>query len=152
MELKIWQLLAPEQMRLELKATEKTAAIREMASLAAPDKVDNPKEFLNCLLEREKLETTGVGEGIALPHARTDAVKEAFVLFARSREGIEFESLDEKPVYLLFLIAAPKHESTKVLKILAKVSRLLNNANFRQSLLEAETPQDIIRIFQEKEG
>ncbi len=152
MEFKLYQLLKPEQICLDLQARDKAAVIKEMAALADPAKVNSPKELLNCLLERENLETTGVGEGIALPHARTDAVNEALVLFARSKSGIDFQALDEKPVYLLFLIAAPKSESTRVLKMLARVSRLLNNAGFRQALLVAESPPEVIRLFQEKEG
>ncbi|MBI5787729.1 MAG: PTS sugar transporter subunit IIA [Candidatus Schekmanbacteria bacterium] len=152
MDVKITQLLRPENIRLYLKATDKTSAIEEMVDMIGEENIADREELLNCLYEREKLETTGVGEGIALPHGRTDAVKDMHVVFARSKEGVEFQSLDDKPVYLLFLITAPRNESTKVLKMLAKLSRFLNNPSFRQELLDVKSTQDIINMFKEKEG
>ncbi len=152
MEVKISQLLKPGHICLDLQATDKAAAIRELTALADASIVSDQEGLLTCLFEREKLETTGIGDGIALPHGRTDAVSETLLLFGRSTKGIDFQSLDDQPVNLLFLIAAPKNESTKVLKMLAKVSRLLSNANLRQALLTTENPQEIVSLFQEKEG
>jgi fructose-specific phosphotransferase system IIA component len=152
MEIKLVDLLLPEYICLDLAADEKLEAIKEMADLLeGKGKILDKRAFLRCLIEREELETTGIGEGVALPHGRTDAVKEMVMVFARSIKGIDFEALDEKPVHLFFLIAAPRSESTKVLKLLAKVSRLLHNVNFRQALLKAETKEQIIELIKQRE-
>ncbi len=148
MGINLVDLLPPEHLCLELEATEKIPAIKEMADmLDNTGKIEDKKIFLKYLLEREELETTGIGDGIALPHGRTDVVREMCMVFARSSTGIDFEALDDKPVRLFFLIAAPKSESTKVLKLLAKISRLLHNKNFRETLLQANSKQQIIDLI-----
>ncbi len=151
MEMTLEELLPPERICLELVAEKKEDAIKEIAALlASSGKLLDKKAFLECLLEREKLETTGIGDGVALPHGRTDAVGEMLMAFARSKKGIDYEALDDRPVHLFFLIAAPLSGSTKVLKLLAKVSRLLHNATFRQALVKAETKAQIIELIKQK--
>lgn len=151
MEVKISNLLRLEQICLDLKATNKISVIKEMISMIHKSKVSNPEGLFQCLLEREELETTGIGDGIALPHGRTDVVKEMIVLLGRSNQGIDYKALDDKPVNLLFMIVAPKNESTKVLKMLAKISRFFNNSDFRQQLMDVQSPKEALRLFQIKE-
>ncbi len=152
MEMKLENLLPQEQICLELTADKKLDAIKEMTDLLASNgKLLDKKTFLDCLIERERLETTGIGDGVALPHGRTDAAKEITMGFARSVKGIDYEALDDKPVHLFFLIAAPRSGSTKVLKLLAKVSRWLHNADFREKLLKAETKAQVIELIKRQE-
>ncbi len=151
MEIKSEELLPPERICLELTAEKKEDAIKEMTGLlAGSGKLLDKQAFLKCLFEREELETTGIGDGVALPHGRTDAVGELLLAFARSKNGIDYDALDDKPVHLFFMIAAPLSDSTKVLKLLAKVSRLLHNAKFRQALLKAETKDQIIELIKQQ--
>jgi PTS system fructose-specific IIC component len=152
MELTLVNLLPPEHICLDLVADEKNEAIKEMAEmLEGSGKILDKRTFLKCLIAREELETTGIGDGVALPHGRTDAVSQIVMAFARSKKGLKYEALDDRPVHLLFLIAAPRSESTKVLKLLAKVSRLLHNADLRQALLRADTKTDVIEFIKERE-
>ena len=152
MEIKIADLLPPEHIILDISAQDKTEVIKEMIGVLEENgEVLDREAFFNCLMEREELETTGIGDGVALPHGRTDAVRDMLMVFARSQKGIDFAALDTKPVYLLVLIAAPKKESTRVLKLLAKVSRLLNNARFREALRSAKSKEELMGLFGQQE-
>ncbi len=145
------ELITEERISLDLLATDKIAVIKEMIDvLGNHERVVNKAELLLCLQEREKLESTGIGDGIALPHARTDLVKEIMVAFGRSKQGVEFESLDGKPVHLFFLIVSPKENSSKLMQVLAKLCRLLRDDGFRQALLYAESKQKALELIQEK--
>jgi len=153
MEIKVSDLLTLEHICLDLKAMDKVGAIKEMVELLEVNgDISDKQAFVDCLLEREKLETTGIGDGVALPHGRTDAVKRMVLAFARSLQGVDYQALDGQPVHILFLLAAPKSESTKVLKLLARISRLLNNAGFRKALLEAKTKEEIQELIRQREG
>lgn len=152
MEEKIYEILPESQISLNLKSRTKEESLKEIVALmeSSPHILDKD-DLLENLMERERLETTGIGDGIALPHARTDSVDQLVIGFGRSEEGIEYDSLDGKLVHILFFIAAPKTSSTKVLKVLAKISRLLNKENFRKSLLSATTKQDIQELLRSRE-
>ncbi|MBI3039475.1 PTS sugar transporter subunit IIA [bacterium] len=105
----------------------------------------------NALVEREKLGTTGVGGGVAIPHARCTAINDVTVAFFRSTNGVNFNSIDNKPVFLMFVLLAPLSSSGDYLKLLAKISRLLRHDEFRNALMEAQTPGEILEIVQEHE-
>lgn len=122
-----------------IEALQKTGAIRE------------PEVLKDAIFEREKLGTTGVGGGIALPHARSSAIKDLTVAFFRSEKGIDFKSIDGQPVNLIFVLLAPVSSGGPYLKLLAKISRLLRSDDFRNALLEAVTPAEIINIIQEND-
>ncbi len=152
MEEKIYEILPESQISLNLESRTKEESLKEIVALmeSSPHILDKD-DLLENLMERERLETTGIGDGIALPHARTDSVDQLVIGFGRSEEGIEYDSLDGKPVHILFFIAAPKTSSTKVLKVLAKISRLLNKEIFRKALLEANTKQEIQELLRSRE-
>ena len=153
MEIKISALLAETSVCLNLKARNKEETIKSMIGmLDDAGMVTDSEQLFRALWEREELETTGIGDGVALPHCRTDAVKHMLVAFARSTEGIEFKSLDGKPVYLLFLVAAPRNESTQVLKLLACIARLVNHADFRSALLSAQTKEEVLELIRKREA
>ena len=155
MEEKIYEILPESQISLNIKSRTKEEALKEMVELlmssdSAPYILDK-KALLNDLMERERLETTGIGDGIALPHARADSVSQLVIGFGRSPQGIEYDSLDGQPVHIIFLIAAPKTFSTRVLKILAKISRLLSRNSFRAALLSAESEKEIRELIRSRE-
>ena len=144
--------LKEERICLNLETTEKKAAIRELAGfLRAAKEITNFNSFLKDVFEREKVGTTGIGDGIAIPHARTDAVSEFVIAFGRSAKGVEFQSLDSKPVKLIFLMGAPKQNLNGYLRILARLTRLLKKVDFRKSLMEASSAREIIEIFEKTE-
>lgn len=98
--------------------------------------------------KREKLESTGVIEGVAIPHARTEAVKDLILEIAIIKKGLDFDSLDDKPVYIVFLIVAPEEARTKYIKVLARISRMCRQEGFRSKLKEANSPEEVYEIIQ----
>lgn len=126
--MKIKDLLKPNLMILDLKADSKEAAINEMIDkYVAEGVVTDRAKYLKGILDREAESTTGIGDGIAMPHAKTDAVNQAAVLFAKSSQGVDFNALDGQPVHLFFMIAAPEGANNAHLQALAKLSSLLIN-------------------------
>jgi fructose-specific phosphotransferase system IIA component len=105
--------------------------------------------ILDKIREREELESTGVVEGIALPHARTEAVKDLLLVVAVVKEGLDFKALDGKPVYIIFLIVAPEEAKKKYINVLARISRMCRQEEFRKALREAESPSSILKIIKE---
>ena len=132
---------------LNLQSKNREDAIRELAQLMedAPAMGDL-KRFLKHVFERERLETTGIGDEIALPHARTDAVKQVIIAVGRSQHGINFESPDGRLVKLFFLIGTPRESVSQYLKILAQLSRLLQRGPLREKLLEARDSESVVTV------
>jgi len=151
--MRISDYLKEEMICLNLKATGKEEAIKELGSLIRKAKeITNYEKFLKDVLEREKLNTTGIGEGVALPHARTDAVTGFVIAFGRSENGIDFEALDRKKAKLLLLMGTPRKAGLdEYLVLLAHLTRLLKRESFRKSLLKAENPAEVIDIFKKFE-
>ena len=151
--MRISDYLKEEMICLNLKATGKEEAIKELGSLIRKAKeITNYEKFLKDVLEREKLNTTGIGEGVALPHARTDAVTGFVIAFGRSENGIDFEALDRKKAKLLLLMGTPRKAGLdQYLVLLAHLTRLLKRESFRKSLLKAENPAEVIDIFKKFE-
>ncbi len=145
--------LTEQTVRERLAADGKEAAIREMAELLTTSgKVADVAELVRAALAREEQGTTGLGEEIAIPHAKTDAVTEPVVGFARSPEGIEWGALDDTKAKLVFMIAVPEAAAgDEHLRILALLSRKLMSAEFRERLLEAADEAAILRVLGEIE-
>lgn len=130
---------------LDLKSSDKSGVIKEIAeSLSSTDKLLNKEQFIQDVLERENLGSTGIGSNVAIPHARTTAVKGFVVGFGRSKSGIDFKSLDGEKVNLIFLMGADPGELNLYLRILAELSKLLMNSSFRQALLADDTEREVI--------
>jgi mannitol/fructose-specific phosphotransferase system IIA component (Ntr-type) len=123
---------------VDLQATDKAGALRELCDVAAraPEIGDGPA-FLRAVLEREDIVSTGIGLGIAVPHAKIGSVKDFVLTLGRSKNGIEFHSLDGKPVHLVVLIAGPENRQARYLQILASVTLRLKNEELRRALLDA---------------
>lgn len=150
--MKITDMLKREFVLEQLKAGNKRDALAELAGVFAQGRIKVDSEaMLHVLLERERLGSTGIGDGIAIPHGKLPGLEEMVVSFGRSREGIAFEAMDGKPVHLFFLLMAPENSAGQHLKALAKISRMLKDANFRKDLLDAKMHDDLFRIIVEKD-
>lgn len=148
---RVTDFITEERICLDLSATDKVGVIKEMVELLGNHElVTDKKGLIKGLLAREELETTGIGDGIALPHARIDVVNELMIAFGRSKKGINFNALDEKLVQIVLLIVAPRKDSSKVLKMLAIVCRILRKESFRQILLTTDNKQEIIRLIEKE--
>ena len=151
--MKIEDLLSPDLMIMDLKATTQEEAIKEMANLEVKQGVvNNEEEFIKSIWAREKESTTGIGEGIAMPHARNKYINRAAVLFAKSPKGIDYKALDGQPVHLFFMITAPAGADNTHLQALAKLSSLLINPDVVNALKAATTPEEVIDIFKKAEA
>jgi PTS system fructose-specific IIC component len=147
----IQDLLLPELMILDLQSTSKRAALKEMvAKLHQAGKVRDEEEFLEGILAREAQTTTGLGDGIAMPHAKNAAVVEPVIAFARSNNGVEYDALDGQPVELLFMIAAPVDANDTHLQALANLSRYLLESGFTDKLKSATSSQAVWELFGEE--
>ena len=146
--MKIQDLLRKDVMLLDLQATEKTAAIDEMIhSLVDHGYVTDFETFKEGILAREALTSTGLGDGIAMPHSKNAAVKEATVLFAKSNKGVDYESLDGQPTDLFFMIAAPEGANDTHLAALAELSQYLMKDGFADKLRQVTSPDEVIALF-----
>ncbi|MFI3124907.1 fructose-specific PTS transporter subunit EIIC [Streptococcus suis] len=151
--MKIQDLLRKEVMLLDLQATEKVAVIDEMiTSLVDQGFVTDFETFKTGILNREAQTTTGLGDGIAMPHAKNSAVKEATVLFAKSSKGVDYASLDGQPTDLFFMIAAPEGANDTHLAALAELSKYLMKAGFADRLRAATNPEEVIAVFDTAEA
>lgn len=139
-------------MILDLQATEKEAAIDEMIGRLSEKNVISDKEtYKEGIMQREAQTSTGLGDGVAMPHSKNKAVKEPAVLFAKSSKGVDYESLDGQPTHYLFMIAAPEGGNDLHLQVLASLSRKLVNPEVLEQLDQASTPEDVQAIFAESE-
>ncbi len=146
--MKIQDLLRKDVMLLDLQATEKTAVIEEMIkSLVDHGYVTDFETFKEGILAREALTSTGLGDGIAMPHSKNSAVKEATVLFAKSNKGVDYESLDGQPTDLFFMIAAPEGANDTHLAALAELSQYLMKDGFADKLRQATSADQVIELF-----
>lgn len=146
------EFISPQLTKLELSSTTKLDSIKELIDmLDTAGYLTDADTFLNSVLEREKVGSTGIGKGIAIPHSRTSTVRDVVIAIGRSKAGIEFDALDNRPVHLIFLIAAPIESGGLYLKALARLSRLLRYQEFRGELMEAESVDEIMKIISAEE-
>jgi len=148
----IKDFLSKEAIKLRLEARTKEEVLEELTTLLEKTgKIIDRKEFLRVIREREELGSTGIGYNIAIPHARSSGVKSLVGAFGISKEGVDFDALDKEPVYLFFMLGAPKNAAGDYLKALATVSRFLRHKRSHQALLEAETIEDVMKVIKEEE-
>jgi len=133
---------------VDLQAKTKDEALRELADvLATSPLVTDRDDLLNALIEREKLISTGVGIEVALPHVKIPSVKDFVMAVGRSHSGIDFESIDDKPVYIIVMIGANEQQSGDFLKVLAQLVLRLKNKSFRKQVMFAPSPKRIRELF-----
>ncbi len=146
--MKVIDLLAMDCMIMDLEATDKKSAIKEMVGkLYQAGRINNQEVFEAGIIKREEQTSTGLGDGIAMPHSKNSAVVKPTVLFAKSSKGIDYEALDGQPTFLFFMIAAPEGANDTHLQALAGLSRLLLNPDLITSLKKATDPEAVISIF-----
>jgi len=146
--MKLSKFCEEELMSFDLGALGKADIIAELVDLASKSSmVRDRDELLNAVLEREKLVTTGVGYGVAFPHAKTRAVKGIVIAFGRSDVGVDFEAMDKKPVHLFFLIAAPEDAIGAHLNVMARLSYIMKSEKNRERLMRAKTAGEVMLIL-----
>ena len=147
--MKITEILKKGFILEELKAKSKREVLVELAGAFAKGKLEFDSDaMLHVLLEREKL---GIGDGIAIPHGKLAGLEEMIAAFGRSREGVDFEAMDGKPVHLFFLLMAPENSVGQHLKALAKISRMIKDEAFRKKLLAAKECDELFQVLAEKD-
>lgn len=150
--MKISDFLNVESVIPVLKSRDKPAAIEEMAGwLASCHRELDKQKVLDVLRERERISTTAIGEGVAIPHGKLPGVDRVLAVFARSPEGVEFASLDGAPTHLFFALIAPENAAADHLKALARISRLLKDDVFRKRLMQAKNEQELYNIIAEED-
>jgi PTS system nitrogen regulatory IIA component len=151
--MKITDILVREASILDLAATGKDALLTELATaLAAAEESLDREALLDVLRERESLQSTGIGEGVAIPHGKIPGLDRLVATFARSREGVDFESIDGQPTQLFFLLVVPEQSGGQHLKALARISRFFRDASFREKLIAAGDLDEIFRAIEEEDA
>jgi PTS system nitrogen regulatory IIA component len=151
---KICDILKQPLLLADLQAADKEGVLREMADHLAAHAVDVQApagEVLSALLNRERLGSTGVGEGVAIPHAKIGGLKNLVACFGRVPSGVPFDAIDYQPVRLIFVLLVPENSAGAHLKALARISRLLKNAEFRDRLLRLQGREELYRAFVEED-
>ncbi len=152
--MKIMDFLDAGAIATDLKATDKEGVMRELVDLLAESGTVNPKDkekIMGILLERESLGSTGVGQGIGIPHGKTGNVKKLVAALGISKKGLNFDSLDGEPVYIVFLLLAPDDSAGPHLKALARISRLLKDKYFRDTLKLAVDAKGVLKIISQED-
>ncbi len=148
--MKILDILDKGSIIPHLTSKDKEGVLRELIHvLAHAEEQINEDRMIETLLERESLGSTGIGEGVAIPHGKSKEVKKILASFGRSESGLDFQSLDGKPTHLFFLLIASENSAGMHLKALAQISRLMKDQNFRKRLMEAKSADEIYLLFSE---
>jgi PTS system nitrogen regulatory IIA component len=151
--MKITDILVREASILDLKSKTKDELLVEMAeALAKAETALEPASLVRILREREALQSTGIGEGVAIPHGKVQGLDRLVATFARSKDGIDFDSIDGQPTQLLFLLIVPEQSGGQHLKALARISRFFRDASFREKLLAAADLDQIFRAIEEEDA
>lgn len=146
-------MLVRDAVIVNLASKGKNEVLAEMANaLAKAEPGIDPGCLLNILMEREALQSTGVGEGVAIPHGKISGLDHPVVSFARSVAGVDFGSIDNRWVNLVFLLVAPEHAGELYLKALARISRLCRDAELRGNLYVAEKLEDVVKAIEDVDG
>ena len=150
--MKITDFLDRRAIKIGITATDKGEILKELVDVLAEVKdIGDRKAIVKALLERESLGSTGIGQGIAIPHGKTDRVKELVAVLGVSRKGVNFDALDGELVYIFFLLAAPKDTAGPHLKALAQISRLLRDSYFCELIKRCQTPDELFDLIKREE-
>lgn len=150
--MKIADILSGDLIIPELTSKNKKEVLEELVSvILKQNKLINKEELIEVLLEREQLGSTGIGDGIAIPHGKLKNIDALLASFGKSRDGVDFDSMDGKPTHLFFLLVAPENSAGIHLKALARISRLLKDSSFKQDLMEAKLKDDLFKTIIERD-
>ena len=150
--MKLMDILEKDAVILDLGNRDKREVLAEMAAgVAKVQPQIDAEELLDVLLEREKLQSTGIGDGVAIPHGKLAGLDRLVASFARSSTGVDFESIDGQPTHHIFLLVVPEHSGGKYLKALARISRFFRDPLFRQKLSQSQTLDDLINTIRDED-
>jgi nitrogen PTS system EIIA component len=150
--IKIFDFLCRDAVTVDIKSHDKKGTINELIELLGKaSKIKDPAKAFQSVMEREKIGTTGIGQGVAIPHGKTDTVDGIIGAFGVSKKGIQFDSLDGEPVHLVFLLLSPHDSGGHHLRALALISRLFKDKFFRQALIDANSPEDILKTISQED-
>ena len=151
--MKIMDILVKEAVLLDLESDSKDGVLAELAGALgnAVASIDSD-QLLQVLVERESLQSTGIGEGVAIPHGKIAGLDRLLASFARCKKGLDFDSIDGQPTQLFFLLVVPEHSGGQHLKALARISRFLRDGTFRDQLIDAEKPEDVFAAIEAEDA
>ncbi|HMS33774.1 MAG TPA: PTS sugar transporter subunit IIA [Ignavibacteria bacterium] len=150
--MKISDILSEKIIKTDLECTDKDDAINKIIDLASRSGLMlDIEKVRECVFEREKLVSTGVGKGFAIPHGKTDEIKDIVAAFAILKEPIDFDSIDLEPVKFIFLIVGKESLLNAHIKLLSRISRLMNKDDFRERLEEAKSSEEVLKLFKDEE-
>jgi PTS system nitrogen regulatory IIA component len=149
--MKLLDVLQRETILADLKAHDKKGVLEELVDSVSHLAGDHRKELVRILMERERLGSTGIGGGIAIPHGKIKDLKSMIISFGLSRKGVDFDSMDNRPAYIFFLLITPEDSTGLHLKILARISRLLKNDAFKEKLMNASNSDEIFEALKEED-
>jgi PTS system nitrogen regulatory IIA component len=145
------ELLTPDRIRVPISAGDKPGVLRELTQLLADRAGVDSGPLLKAVLEREQVLSTGIGHGIAIPHAKVSTVKDLVLVCGSHPQGIDFDALDGAPVRLFFLLIGPEHAAGQHVKALSRIARLVRREGVREALMRAQTPEEFNQLLVEAE-
>ena len=150
--MKISEILDKQAIKIGVTAVTKEDTLKELVKiLAQVEDIGDPDGIVKALIERENLGSTGIGQGIAIPHGKTDKVKRLIAVLGISKSGVNFDALDGEPVYIFFLLVAPKATAGPHLKALAQISRLLRDSYFCELIRKCKTEEEVFNLIKHEE-
>ena len=150
--MKVFELLDEKFILIDFKSDDKEYVINELIDLYKEnDKVNDIEKVRTAILDREKIMSTGVGKGFAIPHGKTNAVNDVIAAFGKTTRDIDYDALDGNPVHLVFLLVGRDDMVSKHIKLLSRISRLMNKDEFRERLVNSNSKEETINIFKEEE-
>ncbi|MFK7960156.1 MAG: PTS sugar transporter subunit IIA [Phycisphaerales bacterium] len=150
--MKILDILRPEAIKVPLEASDKRSAIHEMVELlASAGLIDRPADVEQAVWEREQQRTTGIGEGLAIPHGKTTGLDRLVMAIGRPTDPIDFQSMDRKPVQLIVLLISPNDRTHDHIQALGKISRMMSDATFRRTAYAAETSEELFTLLRDRD-
>jgi fructose-specific phosphotransferase system IIA component len=150
--MKVSELLNPGVVISDLKGNKKEEVINELIDLFKDDsRVQDLEKVREAVLDREKIMSTGVGKGFAIPHGKTNSITDIIAAFGKTKRPVDYNALDNQPVHLVFLLVGKDNLVSKHIKLLSRISRMMNKDDFRNRLLEAGSVEEILEIFHKEE-
>lgn len=150
--MKLSEIIDEDSIIPELTARDKKGVLEELAEAVTHQQPSLDKgSLVKILLERERLGSTGIGDGVAIPHGKFHGLRAPVIIFGRSRMGLDFDSMDGEPAYLFFLLVAPEDSASIHLKALAKIAKILKNSTYRRILMDAPTKNDIYQFLMQND-
>ncbi|MDZ7715573.1 MAG: PTS sugar transporter subunit IIA [Balneolaceae bacterium] len=150
--MKIISLLNEDNVLPNLNVSDKKEALeRVISSLSSQVSDEELQAIRDAVFEREEIMSTGVGKGLAIPHGKTAAIDDNYAAFALLKEGIEYQAIDGEPVRMIFLLVGPQSSNRMHIKMLSRISRLMNNSAFTKKLVKADSSKKIIELFKQEE-